>query len=623
MKKILLLFFVILSATLLFVSCKDDKKTEYYTVRFDSNGSVAYQSRAIESGELIPKPEDPTRVGYNFLGWFMGSEKWDFETDTVNSNITLKAEWERVIHTVRFDANGGSEVGDQTVASGDFANEPPTPTRKNHKFLGWFYNNKPWNFDTDRVRDIITLVAEWEPYPTYTVTFDTKGGTSVDTQYIILGNHLSTPKTTTKANAKFIGWFYNGSLWDFAENTISADITLEARWEPIITYTVKFDSNGGTPVETQYISQGARANEVQPATPNGRPGLFLGWYYGNTKWDFNTVVTQNMTLTARWEWLVCVTFKVQYPDEEASAVTSVYIEENTTISSIIIPEVENKDRYIFNGWMLDNKPFDFNTKVTSDLTLTVKWKLRHKVTFAVQYPDEESPSDTSFFIDEGSTVLSSMIPTVANGDRYIFNGWLLDNKVFDFNTKVTSDLTLTVKWKLRYKVTFAVKYPEDKEPVKTEVYIDENTAIPSSAVPVVQNRDDCVFKRWITSNGADFDFNTRITSDMTLEAFINPLYTVTFTFDGVVGTQNDTLINAWQPIKVEKGHLIPMPKLPDGVSNLEIRGCTVGEREWNFETDRVYSDIEMRIIVWAGLPPVSPKPAPDTSQGLVTPIYPF
>lgn len=65
-------------------------------------------------------------------------------------------------------------------------------------------------------------------------------------------------------------------------------------------YTVSFNLGGaeGTPPTNQEVENGGKANE--PTDPTWDGHTFAGWYNGNTLWDFNTVVTGNMTLTAKW-----------------------------------------------------------------------------------------------------------------------------------------------------------------------------------------------------------------------------------------------------------------------------------------------------------------------------------
>ena len=68
-----------------------------FSVTFDSNGGTAVSSISVEAGNKIAKPTNPQRVAadaeYEFIGWFLGDEEWDFEADVVTGNITLTAHW--------------------------------------------------------------------------------------------------------------------------------------------------------------------------------------------------------------------------------------------------------------------------------------------------------------------------------------------------------------------------------------------------------------------------------------------------------------------------------------------------------------------------------------------------
>lgn len=67
-----------------------------YTISFDSNGGTSVPSQDHMYGELLEKPEDPTREGYTFDGWYFDeswSEAYDFEHETVYNDLTLEAKW--------------------------------------------------------------------------------------------------------------------------------------------------------------------------------------------------------------------------------------------------------------------------------------------------------------------------------------------------------------------------------------------------------------------------------------------------------------------------------------------------------------------------------------------------
>ena len=85
---------------------------------------------------------------------------------------------------------------------------------------------------------------------------------------------------------------------------ISTIITL-----PIITlttmfllqkkYTVTFNTNGGTTIPSQIEEENGKA--TQPTNSSKTGYTFKGWYMGSNEYNFNNKITNNITLTAKWE----------------------------------------------------------------------------------------------------------------------------------------------------------------------------------------------------------------------------------------------------------------------------------------------------------------------------------
>jgi len=72
------------------------KSIKFCIVTFISNGGTFVDNKYVISGDRLTKPEDPTKAGYGFEGWYKESTlntKWDFSADTVTSTITLYAKW--------------------------------------------------------------------------------------------------------------------------------------------------------------------------------------------------------------------------------------------------------------------------------------------------------------------------------------------------------------------------------------------------------------------------------------------------------------------------------------------------------------------------------------------------
>ena len=112
---------------------------------------------------------------------------------------------------------------------------PAAPTKEGYRFGGWYYDNSgskaKWNFDTDTVTRAMTLTAKW--VRTYTVTFETSGGSAVDPVTVDAVSTVTKPADPTKSGYAFGGWYKDSTLqtpWDFANGTVTADATLYAKW---------------------------------------------------------------------------------------------------------------------------------------------------------------------------------------------------------------------------------------------------------------------------------------------------------------------------------------------------------------------------------------------------------
>jgi len=120
MKKLL---FMAVAFSLALAGCKEDKK---FTVTFDSNGGSAVAIQTVMEGEKVTKPADPTNEDYDFYGWYymydnISGHKWDFEVNTVTTNITLFARWTEPVYVVTtFAGNGVSGYTDGTGTAARF-----------------------------------------------------------------------------------------------------------------------------------------------------------------------------------------------------------------------------------------------------------------------------------------------------------------------------------------------------------------------------------------------------------------------------------------------------------------------------------------------------------------------
>jgi len=210
--------------------------------------------------------------------------------------------------TVMFNSNGGSDVEAQIVKQGKRAVEPDAPTRERYNFDGWFIDNNSfrnkWYFATNTVVDDITLFAKWQEI-TFTVTFNSNGGSAVAPRTVTHSNRATKPADPTREGFVFDGWFTDNNTfaneWNFSENTVTKNVTLFAKW--IVQYTVTFNSNGGNAISAQTFLTVGKASK--PADPTRAGFVFGGWFRDNNtftnEWNFTTnAVTASVTLYAKW-----------------------------------------------------------------------------------------------------------------------------------------------------------------------------------------------------------------------------------------------------------------------------------------------------------------------------------
>jgi uncharacterized repeat protein (TIGR02543 family) len=285
----------------------------FYTVTFKSNGGSSVASQTVAAGGKVVAPF-VTKTGHTLEGWYAAENysgsAWNFASDVVTADITLYAKWTQILagtFTVTFNSKGGSAVTAQTVANGGTANKPTGVTRTGYALEGWYaaenYSGSAWNFASDIVTADITLYAKWTQLGPFTVTFNSNGGSAVTAQTVAHGGKAAAPTGVTKAGYILEGWYGESTLsykWNFTTNTVTADITLYAKWTPI--FTVTFNSNGGPAVPAQSVPDGGRVNEPTGVT---RTGYTLeGWYKEPAfinKWNFySSAITANTTLYAKW-----------------------------------------------------------------------------------------------------------------------------------------------------------------------------------------------------------------------------------------------------------------------------------------------------------------------------------
>lgn len=149
--------------------------------------------------------------------------------------------------------------------------------------------------------------------------------------------------------------------------------------EVIGAYTVTFQSEGGSEVASQI-----RANTPadQPADPTKEGYTFIGWYKGESEWNFETPVTADLTLTAKWQ---INRYTITFDTAGGSEVPSITQDYGTAITP---PAAPTRTGYTFAGW---DKTIP-TTMPAGDMTITARWT-ENRVIVIIRPDDSKDEPD--------------------------------------------------------------------------------------------------------------------------------------------------------------------------------------------------------------------------------------
>ncbi len=193
--------------------------------------------------------------------------------------------------------------------------------------------------------------------------------------------------------------------------------------EVIGAYTVTFQSEGGSEVASQI-----RANTPadQPADPTKEGYTFIGWYKGESEWNFETPVTADLTLTAKWQ---INRYTITFDTAGGSEVPSITQDYGTAITP---PAAPTRTGYTFAGW---DKTIP-TTMPAGNMTITAQWQLNQ---YTITFKPENGGQDIVIKQDYGTAITAPANPTKTG---YTFAGW---DKTIP-STMPAGDMTITARW---------------------------------------------------------------------------------------------------------------------------------------------------------------------------------
>ena len=447
------------------------------SVSYDTQGGTAFNAETLAYGGTATEPsEAPKRDGYTFTHWSASEDDstgaYDF-LQPVHGRVKLYAQW-RQAHIVNLDTNGGDiPYNPETVDDGSNAIKPEVdPNRTGYTFQYWSTtqdgSSGAYGFNTPVTSDL-TLYAVWQE-KTYTVTFDTGGGSAIEPQTVSWGHKAKRPSADpTRIGYTFAGWASdeNRTKVHNFDAAVEQDTTVYAVWMPESgdsVHTVTYHANY-VGVEQDHTVAVFTTTGVAVTAPDPTPvlaGYRLDHWStdqaGADTYDFNAQVTQNLDLYAQWVKIYTVSFNLNGGTSEP--LDDRIIDAGQQVAAPTAPTrsetVDDKTvDYKFLGWATKEESdkaaqkgerarlYDFSTPVKDDVTLVAQWEKSKKwtITFDVNGGDTPAPADQQIF--DGDHIVK---PTDPTREGYIFQGWttvkndMLAKSVVSFDTTTDESL---------------------------------------------------------------------------------------------------------------------------------------------------------------------------------------
>lgn len=193
--------------------------------------------------------------------------------------------------------------------------------------------------------------------------------------------------------------------------------------EVIGAYTVTFQSEGGSEVASQI-----RANTPadRPADPTKEGYTFIGWYNGESEWNFETPVTADLTLTAKWQ---INRYTITFDTAGGSEVAPITQDYGTTITP---PAAPTRTGYTFAGWDREIP----TAMPAENMTITARWQVNQ---YTITFKPENGGQDIVIKQDYGTAITAPANPTKTG---YTFAGW---DKTIP-TTMPAGNMTITAQW---------------------------------------------------------------------------------------------------------------------------------------------------------------------------------
>ena len=222
-----------------------EKKVELTTFNFVANEQNV-STQIVKTGDTLITPTAPDIAGKAFVEWQENGSKFDgfgVQTITKTEARTITAKYEDALYVYFYNPEGTQIMRTEKVADhkGHDYSHVSYDVDATHKIVGWAANQNGTDDITKSIAvpegstsvNVYAIIKEG-----YWVTFDSDGGSAIDSQFVFDKISLNDQTTPTKPGYTFVGW-YNGTEEVENGTQITKPMTLKAHWTPKqVSYTV-------------------------------------------------------------------------------------------------------------------------------------------------------------------------------------------------------------------------------------------------------------------------------------------------------------------------------------------------------------------------------------------------
>ncbi len=486
------------------------KKVENFELSFNVDGEN-YATIITPGTETIQIPENPSKDGYTFDGWYWDKDVWSkpFTANSlldapISSDMSVYAKFTPIAYSISYEMDGGTHNNPATYtieSSFEFADAQ----KAGYTFLGWYtdaaYTTQIKSISAGTTGDM-TLYAKFE-LATYSITYEnTKDAENTNPTTYTINSETITFLPLSKDGYTFDGWYVGDTKVMEISKGSTGNLTLTAKWDTI-GYSITYHNvDGATHTNPAFYDVEDQPLTLYAASKTGY--RFVGWYTDESLTNKVTEIavgtTGDLDLYAKWE---IIEYTATFKDGDAVVGTVKFTVESDSITEPAVPEHTG-----YTG------AWESYTLGAEDITVDAIYTL---ITYNIVYHNVDGANNTNpsnYDVEDQPLALLD-----ASKDYYTFKGWYTDaefnNKVTEIAVGTTGVVNLYAKWEaIEYTATFK----DGNTSVGTVKFTVETDSITAPAVPEH------------TGYTGAWESYTLGHEDITINAVYTPItYTITYT----------------------------------------------------------------------------------------------